>query len=289
MTYRLSVPGTLKLALLLAALAGPSAAHAQTSRPAAGFVAPACAALGDRLARQKRINAAFQCDLRTRPRGAALRRCRPVDRTRLRTAAASRAVVLERCIARRLAADADRAATTAENPPNRLPRQTVRRPATDNAAARDSGQRLKDLLASGPIFDRDAAADGALPRARTFRSGLMWSYAGPIAGMSCVQWREPSDPHKWDDNYLCSERDVGFQWSFRGPILGRGLKCIQVQEKSDPHDWHDNFFCWPRDLAINFRFSSTGRIAGMRCLAIIEPSDPHTWRDNYLCHERQVR
>jgi len=85
---------------------------------------------------------------------------------------------------------------------------------------------------------------------------------------------------------LCTERDVGFQWSFRGPILGRGLKCIQVREKSDPHDWHDNYFCWPRDLNVAFRFSATGRIAGQRCVAIVEPSDPHTWRDNYLCHTR---
>lgn len=192
----------------------------------------------------------------------------------------------------------------------------------DNSLERSSGplanEKLTDLL--GRRGDGNASSEGASPQARPgdtqatgqprlaeggsgeptsdnsqagtlvqgqdlrFRSGLVWSYAGPVEGMHCTQWREPSDPDSWADNYLCAGRDWGFQWSFRGPILGRGLKCIQVREKSDPHDWHDNYFCWPQDLEVTFRFSSTGRISGFECLAIVEPSDPHTWRDNYLCH-----
>ncbi|HEX5746784.1 MAG TPA: hypothetical protein VFZ09_11095 [Archangium sp.] len=32
---------------------------------------------------------------------------------------------------------------------------------------------------------------------------LSWSSAKPIAGKICTQWYEPSDPHTWNDNYLC--------------------------------------------------------------------------------------
>jgi len=242
-------------------------------------VGPACGGLDARFERQDKIGASYQCAFAgsvqiTRQRAAALRRCRSVDKRRLRQAVERRAAQLERCLAGGIARQA----------------RLKSRPAAGVAGSPDgksSGERIKELLAAGPRL-KPVAGDGLPPlRDRTFRAGLMWSYAGPLSGMHCVQWNEPSDPHQWDDNYLCSERDVGFKWSHRGPILGRGLKCIQVREKSDPHDWHNNYFCWPRDLAVTFRFSASGRVPGMRCIAIVEPSDPNTWRDNYLCHERK--
>ena len=209
-------------------------------------------------------------------------------RSRLRDLAEQQAEALERCVAAQIGIqDGDKQSTKARatNVKRASQRAARRSDSSADRKAKSSGNRIKELLAEGPRLNTAARRnDPPRRRDREFRSGLVWSYAGPIEGMHCVQWREPSDPHKWDDNYLCTERDVGFQWSFRGPILGRGLKCIQVNEKSDPHDWHDNYFCWPRDLKVTFRFSATGRIAGQRCVAIVEPSDPHTWRDNYLCH-----
>lgn len=273
------------IGLLAIGAFGPSAAQAQ--------VAAACTSLRDRLERQNKISDAYQCALERnqqamRRRAFALRRCRLADRARLRDVATQRAAALERCVAGGLnrKSQPERGANRAGYKPSSVAGQ---RAAARGAGEQTAGQRIKDLLAAGPRVDQTAVGENepAL-RDRTFRSGLMWSYAGPIAGMHCTQWKEPSDPHKWDDNFLCTERDVGFQWSFRGPILGRGLKCIQVREKSDPHDWHDNYFCWPRDLAVTFQFSATGRVAGLRCVAIVEPSDPNTWRDNYLCHERRA-
>jgi hypothetical protein len=210
----------------------------------------------------------------------ALRRCRRSDRRRLREVVDLRAATLERCLVDRITAQNDR-----RRAPVRDAATLGRLPQSATEDANSAGRRLQELLASGPQLPK-SHADGVRPqvRDRTFRSGLVWSYAGKIPGMHCVLWNEPSDPHKWYDNYLCTETDVGFQWSFRGPILGRGLNCIQVREKSDPHDWHDNYFCWPGDLKVTFRFSSTGRIPGYSCLAIVEPSDPDTWQDNYLCH-----
>lgn len=276
--------GRLALAAIGIVLAA-DAARAPVSAQSRAEVDRACTALDARFQRQDKIAGAYRCAIErgrnaARRRAFALGRCRLSDRVRLRDAAEQRAAALERCVAGRL--ERGEAARAGYRPSAATGEE---RRASERAAA--SGRRIRELLAEGPRIDPAAiGGSGAGARDRRFRSGLMWSYAGPIAGMHCLQWREPSDPHKWDDNYLCTERDFGFQWSFRGPVLGRGLKCIQVREKSDPHDWHDNYFCWPRDLAVNFRFSATGRIPGMRCIAIVEPSDPHTWRDNYLCHER---
>lgn len=252
-----------------------------------------CSLLKERLQRQDRIRSFYGCAMRSQERAAhrrtlAERRCQLGDQARLRDLAEQQAEALERCVAAQIGVENGARRSADARPAKLTPASKVRSP--DNDARRmASGERVKQLLAQAPKLSASRLRDNDQPRwrDREFRSGLVWSYAGPIEGMHCVQWREPSDPHKWDDNYLCTERDVGFQWSFRGPILGRGLKCIQVNEKSDPHDWHDNFFCWPRDLNVTFRFSATGRIPGQSCIAIVEPSDPHTWRDNYLCHVRR--
>lgn len=109
---------------------------------------------------------------------------------------------------------------------------------------------------------------------------LRWQSWGPIPGMHCIQINEPSDPHTWDDNYLCSDRDLGLRWSYKGPIAG--MFCTKWEETADPHTWHDNYLCAPRDIGL--RWSSAGPIPGLTCTQITEGSDPHTWDDNYLCH-----
>lgn len=282
-----------------------------------------CNQLKQRAARQDRIRAAYQCQRGARPDSLRMdnplwQRCERIDRFMLGKALNRRAAALERCIESALATagrgavglpqisgvrdsadirpgrdvQGDRDATTAQAPAAedaRLPGAVAQPPTAPPLTDLLGSRRQNQETAGNQVGDdrgrlREPADAQRSDRDLTFLAGLVWSYAGPISGMSCTQWLEPSDPHSWDDNYLCSERDVGFQWSFRGPIQGRGLKCIQVREKSDPHDWHDNYFCWPRDLRVTFRFSSSGRIDGFRCLAIVEPSDPHSWNDNYLCH-----
>lgn len=231
-----------------------------------------CEELAERLNRQSRINKAFRCELD----GAAWRvserqlkllisRCERGNTLGLRSIAHDRSLGLEICLGERSDPDYQR-----------------------NATRSRADQRILELLAKAPepkssVFTQPRPSDDASPR-QPFNPVLAWSFSGPIEGMHCVAWQEPSDPHDWQDNYLCSERDFGFQWSFRGPVHGRGLNCTQVKEAADPHTWHDNFFCWPRNLNIEFRFSSTGRLAGYLCISVNEPSDPHKWYDNYLCH-----
>ncbi|MBL8604982.1 MAG: M23 family metallopeptidase [Myxococcales bacterium] len=113
-----------------------------------------------------------------------------------------------------------------------------------------------------------------------------WNCAGPIAGMTCTQISEGSDPHTWGDNYFCSDIDRGFRWSSAGPIAG--MNCTQITEGSEPasHTWNDNFLCAPGWLPYRFRWSSAGRIAGMSCVQWRESADPHTWDDNFLCWQR---
>ena len=108
---------------------------------------------------------------------------------------------------------------------------------------------------------------------------LRWSYSKWIPGMFCTKIDEPTDPHGWDDNFLCASHDLGLKWSSLGPIAG--MVCTRFEEKSDPDGWSDNYLCAPRDYG--FRWSYWNAIEGMQCLQITEPSDPHTWNDNFLC------
>ena len=120
-------------------------------------------------------------------------------------------------------------------------------------------------------------------QSRPFRDGIEWSYAGPVAGKTCVPINEPSDRHEWRDNYLCSEKDYGLQWSYAGPLAGKN--CVQINEPSDPDAWSDNYLCSEKDYGLQWSYS--GPIAGKTCVRINEPSDPHEWSDNYLCMEKE--
>jgi hypothetical protein len=110
---------------------------------------------------------------------------------------------------------------------------------------------------------------------------MKWSSAGPIAGMTCVSMNEWVDPHGWDDNFLCFDRDYGFQWAISGPGAGT---CVKIDEPSDNHTWQDNFICSPQDYGL--KWSSKGPIEDMDCLPIDEPADPDTWNDNFLCRPK---
>jgi hypothetical protein len=125
---------------------------------------------------------------------------------------------------------------------------------------------------------------GQSARIPVSRDTIAFSSAGPISGWSCVQLLESSDPHTWDDNYLCSKTDLGLRWSSAGPIEDPSLRCTQITEPSDPDTWDDNYLCAPLS-APQFVWSSAGRVPGMyNCIQFLESADPYTWNDNYLCY-----
>jgi hypothetical protein len=112
---------------------------------------------------------------------------------------------------------------------------------------------------------------------------LAWSNAGRVAGKSyCTPMSEPSDPHTWSDNFLCSSINHGLVWSNDGPI--DGMRCTLINEPSDPDTWSDNYLCVPSASQLTLSWSFLGPIYGKECIQIVEPADPHTWSDNYLCY-----
>jgi SAM-dependent methyltransferase len=138
---------------------------------------------------------------------------------------------------------------------------------------------LVSLLASSSLPIHAAGKKPAPPAAPRKLEALRWSSAGWIPGMFCTKFDEPADPHGWDDNFLCSTRDLGLRWSNRGPI--DAMVCTKIDEGSDPDGWSDNYLCAPRDYG--FRWSMNGPLDAMQCLQISEPADPHAWNDNFLC------
>ena len=150
------------------------------------------------------------------------------------------------------------------------------------------GDWAKDLVGSG-----GAAPGGAGPVVTdpvhvdvagvTFR----FASAGPIAGMNCTHLNETSDPHTWNDNYLCASTNLGLRFNSAGPI--GGMKCTHLNETSDlAGSWGDNYLCLPNGSDYNLSFAAAGKPAGKMCLSMYERSEPAetTWWDNFLCVEK---
>ncbi len=119
---------------------------------------------------------------------------------------------------------------------------------------------------------------------------LSWSSAGPLANRICTAITEPSDPHGWNDNYLCSSRDLGLGWSSNGvnpdPSPSPTDTAVPVNEPADPNGWNNNVLFTPENLGLIF--SSSGPQANQSCTAITEPADPNGWGDNYLCYDQNA-
>jgi hypothetical protein len=115
-----------------------------------------------------------------------------------------------------------------------------------------------------------------------------WSFGGALPGYHCVKTNEPADPDTWDDNFICSDTDVGLAWSYAGPVAGK--KCVNINEPADPHTWGDNYLCVDANSDYTLSFSSSTRAPPeVECLIMDEPSDRDTWKDNYLCWTKATR
>lgn len=136
---------------------------------------------------------------------------------------------------------------------------------TNRSTSRDKKERVKII-----VTNETPLSDGT----------IVWSPDGPVAGMTCTQWKEPSDPHSWGDNFLCTTRSEDIRWSADGPIAG--MRCTQIYESRDPH-FNNNYLCVPNESALNFVWSESGNMSDMYCVRTDEPKDKHSWDDNYLC------
>lgn len=176
-------------------------------------------------------------------------------------------------------------------PPNDLLRDISRivlSAASVLAAVACGGPEPTQRMTVGTQATASALVAGELP---TVLDYVVWSSAGPIDGWTCTQFLEPSDPHTWDDNYLCVSPEWGdpsFEFSYAGPLEGR--RCLAIEEPSDPDTWGDNYLCLPANSGLDLRWSYAGPLdqALFTCVQVVEASDPHTWSDNYLCHPRTL-
>jgi Dual-action HEIGH metallo-peptidase len=153
-------------------------------------------------------------------------------------------------------------------------------PGTPSNAVRN-GSLMNSCFNSGSTGEFTSSDITAL---RALYSLFSWSSAGPLAGQFCTHVNEPSDPHAWADNYLCSKVNFGIKWSNKGPI--GGMRCTQIFEQAEPtaHAWFDNYLCVPNSSPLQLAWSQAGPIAGKGCVQVHEAADPHAWADNYLCY-----
>jgi MYXO-CTERM domain-containing protein len=116
--------------------------------------------------------------------------------------------------------------------------------------------------------------------------GFTFSCDGEEQGLHCVNVNEPEDPETWSDNYFCSAKDLGMQWSSSGPIAG--MDCTNVYEaaESQASAWSDNYLCVPKQSPYALSYSSAGPIDGKSCVQWNETADlDQSWKDNYVCSE----
>jgi hypothetical protein len=99
-----------------------------------------------------------------------------------------------------------------------------------------------------------------------------------------VKVDESADSHSWGDNFVCTDTNIGLEWSMAGPLPGR--RCVRVHESADEvaAAWADNFLCLPESSPYELTWSTAGKIAGQSCVRWFEAADVGgSWGDNYLC------
>lgn len=131
--------------------------------------------------------------------------------------------------------------------------------------------------------------------------GFKWVTAGKdemeSKGYTCVQFNEPEDPNTWDDNYLCSPRNLNLSFSSEGKISGQTCIGIAEVDSKDPNPWGNNYLCGSArtmsDLGLEWK--ADGPKSDKYCTLINEPSergtivpDYNVWDDNYLCETLRV-
>ncbi len=96
----------------------------------------------------------------------------------------------------------------------------------DNVWGPQTRARLRATPTAGFVYDGCSCDDTA--------GQFTFSCDGVNAGAHCVSINEPGDPDGWANDYLCTDTDVGFQWSYSGPI--DGMRCTNVTEGLQPRD-----------------------------------------------------
>ena len=116
--------------------------------------------------------------------------------------------------------------------------------------------------------------------------GFTFSCDGEQAGMHCANVNEPEDTDSWSDNFFCSERDLGMQWSTSGLIDGMDCTAVGEPAEAESSGWSDDYLCLPEQSIFALSYSSAGPIEGKSCVQWNEPAEKDSWSDNYVCTEK---
>jgi hypothetical protein len=116
---------------------------------------------------------------------------------------------------------------------------------------------------------------------KTTVSPLQFWFSSPLYTDGwCVLMFE--DTKSWNDNYLCTNRDIDLHWIWDQRVFRTDLKCVSTAEPSDK-SWNDNALCLPSTSSIEIVWSYGGAIYGMNCIQLYDPAAPSYTHDNYLC------
>jgi hypothetical protein len=86
----------------------------------------------------------------------------------------------------------------------------------------------------------------------------------------------------WSDNYLCSVSDLGLVFSAAGSISG--MKCVQITEPLGAASlWSNAYVCLPASSPVTLAWSYDGPISDAHCTHFMESPEDVGWADNYLC------
>lgn len=130
----------------------------------------------------------------------------------------------------------------------------------------------------------DADQDNADTNHHTTKSNpplqFRFDSSSNISGWWCVRMNEVTA--SWQDNYLCTNRDIGLSWRVHYNQCAPTLKCVYLPEIDD-WVWSDNALCLPLDSNIELIYSSCGALSSMSCVQLFDPSAPGYLNDNFVC------
>ncbi|CAF2920648.1 unnamed protein product [Rotaria sp. Silwood2] len=111
---------------------------------------------------------------------------------------------------------------------------------------------------------------------------LQFQFSSPTYNSNwwCVKMFETTS--SWQDNYLCTNENIGLTWMWDNRACYTGLKCVATAEPAD-NRWHDNALCLPVDSNIELVWSYCGRLSQMNCIQLYDPAAPGYTHDNHLC------
>ncbi|XP_062506576.1 uncharacterized protein LOC134183127 [Corticium candelabrum] len=137
--------------------------------------------------------------------------------------------------------------------------------------------RIKDVDSSWPVSWL-CANDKKMSWWSDFQFSYLDSTFWTNLGWTCLAITPQSTKYGWNDNFMCTRKDLGWRWSNSGPI--EGMDCTYMD--SDAKTWgENNYLCVPVTSKWELLWSNKPQ-KNMHCVWWKEPSH-NSWGEHYLC------